>query len=107
MSLLKSVGGGFQMTFGNGITVSVMFRPGSYCERGRDAFGKDLEEIEENGHYKSSDAEIAIWQGETWLDFGGDTVMGYLSADEVAGWITRASTAKDIQALQAEVSEAA
>lgn len=103
MGLFKSVGGGFQMTFENGITVSVMFRPGSYSERGRDAFGKDLEEIKKNGHYKSSDAEIAIWQDETWLDFGGDTVMGYLSADEVAGWIARASTAKDIQTLQSEV----
>ena len=103
MSLLRSVGGGFQMTFGNGITVSVMFRSGNYCEHRYDAFGNDLKEIEDNGHHKSSDAEIAIWQDETWLDFGGDTVMGYLSADEVASWITRASTAKDIQTLQSEV----
>ena len=107
MGLFKSVGGGFQMTFENGITVSVMFRAGNYCEHHYAAFGSDLKEIEDNGHHKSSDAEIAIWQGETWLDFGGDTVAGYLSADEVAGWIARASTAKDIQTLQAEVSEAA
>ena len=107
MSLFKSMGGGFQITFENGITVSVMFRSGCYCERKWDAFGSDLEQIRENGHYKSQDAEIAIWQGETWLDFGSDTVAGYLSADEVANWIARASNAKDIQALQAEVSEAA
>jgi hypothetical protein len=106
MSLFKSVGGGFQMTFANGITVSVMFRSGNYCEHRYDAFGSDLKEIGDNGHHKSADAEIAIWQDEIWLDFGCDTVAGYLSADEVAGWIARASTAKDIQALQAEVSEA-
>lgn len=103
MSLFKSVGGGFQVTFGNNITVSVMFRSGNYCENKWDAFGYDIEEIEKHGHYGSKDAEIAIWQGEDWLNFGSDTVAGYLSADEVADWIDRASKAKNIQSLQIEV----
>jgi len=67
---------GFQMKFSNGWTISVQWHHGSYCD-GRNS---------ENG--ESPNAEIAIWDSKgEWYDFGNDTVKGYCSTDEVAGWI--------------------
>lgn len=105
MSNFKSIHGGFQMTFGNGLTISVMFRGGNYCEHKWADYFSAKEAMETDGHHNSKDAEIAIWdEANTWLRFGWDTVEGYLKTDDVAGWITRAAAAKDMADLQSTVS---
>jgi hypothetical protein len=104
MSNFKSVHGGFQMTFENGLTISVMFRGGNYCEHKYADYYFAKSQMEEGSH-NSSDAEIAIWdKADTWLRFGWDTVEGYLSTNDVAGWIGRASSAKDMADLQSTVT---
>lgn len=105
MSNFRSVHGGFQMTFGNGLTISVMFRSGNYCEHKHEDYDFAKSEMEKEGRHNSKDAEIAIWdEANTWLRFGWDTVEGYLSTDDVAGWITRAAAARDMADLQSTVT---
>lgn len=107
MSGFKSVPGGFQMTFNNGLTISVMFSESSYCEHHHKDWGFAMSNLREKGRHSSTDAEIAIWnESDKWLDFGGDTVMGRVLPDEVADWIHRAVTARDIEELQASVEVA-
>jgi len=83
---------GFQLTFENGLTISVMFGTGNYCEnRGAsiEDFGKAID--------SSNDAEIAIWdKKDNWFDFGGNTVKGWVSSNEVAKWINKVSTAASL-----------
>lgn len=105
MSNFRSVHGGFQMTFENGLTISVMFRGGNYCEHKWKDYYSAKEEMEAEGRHNSKDAEIAIWNEEdTWLRFGWDTVEGYLSTNDVAGWIARAAAAQSLADLQSTVA---
>lgn len=104
MSNFKSVHGGFQMTFANGLTISVMFHGGNYCEHKMEDYYSAKNAMEKEGSHNSKDAEIAIWnEADTWLRFGWDTVEGWLSTDDVAGWITRAAAARDMADLQSTV----
>lgn len=73
---------GFQMTFANGNTISVMFGDGNYCGQ----------QINTGGVSKNETAEIAICNNDgKWYDFGNDTVKGWLTTDEVAEWINLAA----------------
>jgi len=84
---------GFHLTFANGLTISVQFGAGNYCEH-----------HESNDYFNtkklpSKDAEIAIWHesnGQLLQIDKYDTVIGYLSTDEVAIWIERVVKAKDL-----------
>ena len=80
---------GFHLTFENGLTISVQFGRGNYCANRWNDNGRDFTECE--------DAEIAIWddRGNEYL-FGNDTVKGYVSADEVAQYISRVQKAENI-----------
>lgn len=92
----STMGKGFQMTFENGLTVSVQWGASNYCENrfpaNRDfSYSKDA---------KSKDAEIAIfYKGEflnpqyfTEKEISGDgEVSGYLTPEEVAELIYNAS----------------
>jgi hypothetical protein len=81
-------GKGFRLKFENGLTISVQFGKESYCSQK----GQPQQSLQE-----SEDAEIAIWDmSEKWFSFGHDNVEGYVSADEVANWITATKQAKDI-----------
>ena len=94
---LSTMRKGFHMTFENGLTVSVQWGAGNYCDNHFPAdndfsFSKDA---------KSSNAEIAILYKDEFLDpqhftdekIGGDgMVSGYLSAEQVAKIIYNAST---------------
>ena len=97
--MLKITGGkGFQMTFENGWTVSVQFGYGNYGDNYNmsDFRGYEFEARDrEAGKRGSSQAEIAAWDKDgEWYRFGPegdehrDTVQGYISADEVADFIT-------------------
>jgi hypothetical protein len=85
---------GFNMTFENGLTVSVQWGVGNYCDN---QFPPDMD-FSYKEDAKSTTAEVAVWNFDgVWAnaaDFletskvkfdpmGGDPV-GWLSADEVA-----------------------
>lgn len=85
---------GFQMTFANGLTASIQWGAGNYCDNHLSmdfTFSKPAE---------SSCAEIAVWDTrDNWLDpnnfcegVGGDgMVAGYVSADQVAQFLFNVS----------------
>lgn len=90
---------GFQLTFNNGLTISVMFGQGNYCD-------SRMHNINNGwlGIHECVDAEIGIWDAnDVWLNFGHDTVKGYCDADNVANWITIVSEAKSLESLQQQV----
>ena len=67
---------GFTMSFANGYTISVQFGKSNHCSR--------------NENDEAVSAEIAIWDKDvTWYNFGGDSVRGHCSADEVATWMRK------------------
>ena len=69
---------GFQMTFENGNTISVMFGKGNYCNTPE--FEKD--------RTSNKTAEVAIWdKNGNWYNFGNDTVKGWCNSNEVAEFI--------------------
>lgn len=88
---------GFTMTFENGWTVSVQWGPGSYCDHcGHCGPYGDYDAPKRADIWQSATAEIAAWNSAgRWYNFTegtvcdeGDTdVKGYLSADEVVGYI--------------------
>lgn len=88
---------GFQMTFENGLTISVQFGGGNYCKnRNNDFMAESKIDVVE-----SPNAEIAIWdEHKRWFNFGGDEVKGYVSPDEVAKWIYKVSRAKSIKTIK-------
>lgn len=71
---------GFQMTFVNGWTISVMFGYGNYCDN-RDVSYGDYVSV-----HKCKNAEIGVWYKN-----GGVEVNGWLSADKVAEAIAEVS----------------
>ena len=77
---------GFKLTFANGWTASVQWGPGNYCDKRMNAYGYDAPKKTEE--WESETAEVAAWDASgKWFDFGGDTIQGYLSADDVATFI--------------------
>lgn len=89
---------GFQLTFENGLTISVQFGKGNYCEN-RNFFVTGTDREKE--YISSKDAEIAIWNKEgNWYDFGSDTVNGWVNSNDVAKWIYAVSIAKDIEDIK-------
>jgi hypothetical protein len=93
---------GFQMTFENGITISVQFGTGNYCERRnlQVSYRGDMDAA--TPIISSSTAEIAIWHkdSDTWFNFGHDQVMGWCDADDAAAWITLCAAATSIEDLR-------
>ena len=75
---------GFRMTFDNGFAISVQWGSMNYCER-RNYSDDYKSEMKEN-YIKSTDAEIAVIdsEGEMLAIGDGDSVIGWLSPNEVA-----------------------
>ncbi len=80
-------GRGFHITFENGVSVSVQFGGGNYCDNYHAEIGRDRERDQE-----STTAEIAIiprygeWLTEEFARYIGqdeDMVMGYCNTDTV------------------------
>jgi hypothetical protein len=85
---------GFQIAMSNGITVSVQFGPGNYCEMRK----ADFAAPEETNNWNSQTAEVAAFVTDSgnmdrhWVDvdgFGGDDVSGWNDADRVAEFISK------------------
>jgi len=92
---------GFQMTFENGLTISVQWGPMNYCAQRSQAFAPHESEGHRGKVNTSIDAEIAIWDAKDhWFDFGSDTVKGWVKADEVAHWIYLAEAAIHLDHLK-------
>jgi hypothetical protein len=104
--MFKSINGGFQMTFANNLTVSVMFRSGNYCEHRDARWELSANNVRENGYHGSKDAEIAIWEegeGGRWINIGYDQVSGWHTSDQVAFIIFAVQSAKNFDDLQSNV----
>ena len=83
---------GFQMTFENGYTISVMFGRGNYSSNRFNEGVPQMGEASRAGATIESDsAEICVWDenGDTALDTDCGGVLGWVSTDEVASWINK------------------
>jgi hypothetical protein len=97
---------GFQITFENGLTVSVQWGAGNYCDNYHDM------DFLRTTDKESSNAEVAVWSNNCWLyasdvmrgtfEGGWDTVMGYLTPEEVVELLAKAKnyTAEEISKLE-------
>lgn len=99
-SLFKSTyNHGFQMTFENGLTISVQFGTSNYCSRRN--FSSDFRDDLKKDVTDSNTAEIAIWNAEqVWLHFETDQVKGWVTPDEVAEWIFITQYARNLDYLR-------
>ena len=89
---------GFQLTFENGLTISVQFGSGNYCDRC--SFNLVFDSEMQTNIVKSENAEIAIWdQNNNWFNFGNDTVKGWVKPDEIADWIWKVKNANSIKTI--------
>lgn len=84
---------GFNMTFANGITASVQWGTGNYCDN---HFSKDFSFSKEAS---SDTAEVAAWnESGEWvtnkLCDTCDDVVGYLSPDEVLQFLNSCANYK-------------
>ena len=95
---------GFQMRFENGMTISVQFSTGSYCDR-RNLTTPVMAEMTEP-IVTSPNAEIAIWDADNaWFYFGTDHVRGFCTPDEVGRWINcimKSTTLDDLHEFAVE-----
>ena len=108
MSMRITEGKGFQMDLPNGVTVSVQFGPGNYCERQHEMFDAPRVTMENHEHWKAEHAECAAYltngEGTKWVAVPGftgpkwheddtyyDDVCGWLDAQGVLDFINAAS----------------
>ena len=93
-------GKGFQLDLPNGVTVSVQWGPGNYCDNnnaGFDAPGKTAAAGEEWGSNLAECAAFITGSDLSWIsvpgytDVGGDDVCGYLNVSQVLDFINLAS----------------
>ena len=100
MSMRITEGKGFQMDLPNGVTVSVQFGPGNYCNRRMEMFDAPRVAMENHEHWEAEQAECAAYltdgEGTEWVAVPGftgeyDDVCGWLDAQGVLDFINAAS----------------
>ena len=78
---------GFQMTFANGWTVSVVFGSGNYCENRWEDIPHPAQ-VNPSGEIECINAEIAAWDKDgNWHRFDHDDVSGWHTPNEVTKFI--------------------
>ena len=82
MSFIATQNKGFGITFQNGFGVSVQWGTGNYCEKKN--LGADGDEEMKTKRWESRTAEIAVYKDKKFIDIGDDTVIGWLTPNEVA-----------------------
>tara|TARA_R110001592_G_scaffold300192_1_gene571323 strand:+ start:684 stop:1016 length:333 start_codon:yes stop_codon:yes gene_type:complete len=91
---------GFNMVFENGISISVQWGVGNYCDR-KD--GCDYGESMKGEFWEATSAEIMIRDtnddSNDIILGNGDVVAGWLSTDTVAKLIHKCSTARNVAHL--------
>lgn len=76
---------GFQVTFGNGVTISTMFGAGNYC----DNYGSRLYQVADFNKCESSDTEFAAWREDgKWCTRELCELVDIPCSDEVVGYIS-------------------
>lgn len=91
---------GFSMTFENGLTISVQYGCGNYCANRFRPGVTSITDHMKHTRTESTDAEIAIWDANNFdFDFGSDSVLGWVSPNDVANWIYLTAKAEDIHDL--------
>jgi len=82
-------GKGFKLTI-DGITLSVQFGMGNYCEKRDYAIGRGKEKEKETDCWESTNAEIAVWdESNVWITKRVvKDVLKETLGDEVMGWVT-------------------
>lgn len=84
---------GFHMTFLNGITISVQIGSMNYCNNRQ--FGK-AEPVN-----NCDNAEIEIWdKSGAWYKFHRNSVLGYVTPNEIANIMGKVANAKSIKTLR-------
>lgn len=84
--MLAITNGGFHVKFKNGVTASVQFGYGAYCERKNTV----------DAPPQSKDAEVAAWDEKgAWITKAlvpgsFDDVIGHLNADQVVDFLVKA-----------------
>lgn len=88
---------GFQMTFENGLTASIQWGAGNYCDN---HFPADLD-FTFSKDAQSDTAEIAVWDAkDNWLD-PQDFFNYEISSDGmVAGWLTPTQVVEFLSAVK-------
>ena len=94
MSMRITEGKGFQMDLPNGVTVSVQFGPGNYCDKQHQAFDAPRVAIENNEHWEANRAECAAYVTGSHCDWvavpgftGRHTDADDAFYDDVCGWL--------------------
>lgn len=95
---------GFHMTFDNLLTISVQWGTMNQCSNS----GSILYDCGHRAfdYVTAITAEIAIWDTVTGGQFtfsNGDTVLGYITPNQVAEWITLVSNAKGLSNLPSTI----
>lgn len=84
---------GFQLTFDNGLTISVQFGTMNYCSR-KYLEGEIFDSEMRTRIVESQTAEIAIWDNQNNdFDFGNNVVKGWCTPDEVVDWMMQVKNA--------------
>tara|TARA_R110002074_G_scaffold109613_2_gene236305 strand:+ start:178 stop:495 length:318 start_codon:yes stop_codon:yes gene_type:complete len=96
MSFVATRNKGFAMTFENGFGISVQWGTENYCEK--KSFNTDIDPMEHD-RWESLSAEIAIYKDQKFIDIGDDTVIGWLSPDEVAKIIEGVASAESSEEI--------
>ena len=91
---------GFNMTFENGISISVQWGVGNYCNRKNDG---SFDESMNGEFWEATSAEIMIIDTNDGSDDvilgNGDVVAGWLSTDRVAELIHACATSRNVAHL--------
>lgn len=109
-----TAGKGFHMTFSNGITISVQWGPGNYCDNRHMTYHEE----KEAGEKGSDTAEIAIWSnhdnGKEWITRGiykiykneniYDDVVAFVDPDRVADMICICSSLTEYEINKASLA---
>ena len=93
MSVFRiTAGKGIHIIFDNGWAISIQIGAGNYCDNYDNDIMQECMRPASKIDLKSETAEIAIWDNNgKWMDFGSDTVKGYVPINEVLEWIDKIS----------------
>ena len=97
MSFVATENKGFAMTFENGFGISVQWGTMNYCEKKN--LGAEYKDEMKTPRWESRTAEIAIYKDKKFIDIGDDTVIGWLSPDEVAKIIEGVASAESSEEI--------
>ena len=103
---------GFHITFKSGVTVSIQFGGGNYCQN-HDKLNLISHAGEVEDGIRSLDAEVAIWNNDgVWItkEFrdDGDDVIGYQTPEEILeilNWASQYNTTKVDDLAKKEIQQ--